>query len=100
MKIKEAIANGQNVRGDESFCFFLAVLYPADQLKILEYNRVVKDLNGLTEEVGGWVGGWVSEWVWSVHCAFVWTALCISVCLDVPLQPLAPLPQKKQTRST
>jgi len=50
MKIKEAIAAGQNVTGDESFCFFLAVLFPADQLKILEYNRVVKDLNGLTEE--------------------------------------------------
>lgn len=50
MKIKAAIADGRNVRGDEPFCFFLAVLFPADQLKILEYNRVVKDLNGLTEE--------------------------------------------------
>ena len=50
MKIKEAIAKGQNVTGDEPFCFFLAVLFPTDQLKILEYNRVVKDLNGLTEE--------------------------------------------------
>ena len=50
MKIKAAIADGQNVTGDESFCFFLAVLFPANQLKILEYNRVVKDLNGLTEE--------------------------------------------------
>jgi uncharacterized protein (DUF1015 family) len=50
MKIKAAIADGQNVRGDEPFCFFLAVLFPANQLKILEYNRVVKDLNGLTEE--------------------------------------------------
>jgi len=50
MKIKEAIAAGQNVTGNESFCFFLAVLFPANQLKIFEYNRVVKDLNGWTEE--------------------------------------------------
>lgn len=50
MKIKAAIADGRNVRGDEPFCFFLAVLFPANQLKILGYNRVVKDLNGLTEE--------------------------------------------------
>lgn len=50
MKIKEAIAAGKNVTGDESFCLFLAVLFPANQLKILEYNRIVKDLNGLTED--------------------------------------------------
>lgn len=33
--------------GDEEYNFFLAVLFPHDQLKILDYNRVVKDLNGL-----------------------------------------------------
>ena len=39
-----------NHRGDEEYNFFLAVCFPASQLKILDYNRVVKDLNGLTEE--------------------------------------------------
>jgi uncharacterized protein (DUF1015 family) len=35
--------------GDEEYNFFLAVLFPSDQLQILPYNRVVKDLNGLAE---------------------------------------------------
>ena len=39
-----------NHRGDEEYNFFLAVLFPASQLNILDYNRVVKDLNGNTEE--------------------------------------------------
>ncbi len=33
--------------GSEDYNFFLAVLFPADQLQILPYNRVVHDLNGL-----------------------------------------------------
>lgn len=37
-------------KGDEEYNFFLAVYFPAGQLKILDYNRVVKDLNGLSEE--------------------------------------------------
>ena len=36
--------------GTEEFNWFLSVLFPASQLRILDYNRVVKDLNGLTEE--------------------------------------------------
>jgi uncharacterized protein (DUF1015 family) len=36
--------------GDEEYNFFLTVLFPADQLQILPYNRIVKDLNGLSEE--------------------------------------------------
>ena len=36
--------------GTEEFNFFLAVLFPADSLEIMDYNRVVKDLNGFTEE--------------------------------------------------
>lgn len=36
--------------GDEEFNYFLSVLFPADELKILDYNRVVKDLNGQTQE--------------------------------------------------
>lgn len=36
--------------GDEEFNRFLSVLFPDDQLSILPYNRVVKDLNGYSEE--------------------------------------------------
>jgi uncharacterized protein (DUF1015 family) len=35
-------------RGDEEYNFFLAVCFPASQLRILDYNRVIKDLHGLT----------------------------------------------------
>ncbi len=34
--------------GNEEFNFFLSVLFPDDELKIFDYNRVVKDLNGLS----------------------------------------------------
>ena len=37
-----------NHRGDEEYNFFMAVCFQASQLTILDYNRVVKDLNGLT----------------------------------------------------
>ncbi len=36
--------------GDEEFNYFLSVLFPDDQLMIMDYNRVVKDLNGLSSE--------------------------------------------------
>lgn len=36
--------------GNEEYNFFLAVCFPDNQLNILDYNRVVRDLNGLTEE--------------------------------------------------
>ncbi|MBR4994876.1 MAG: DUF1015 domain-containing protein [Alistipes sp.] len=36
--------------GSEEYCYFLAVTFPASQLKIIDYNRVVRDLNGLTKE--------------------------------------------------
>lgn len=35
-------------RGDEEYNYFLAVAFPASHLRIIDYNRVVKDLNGLT----------------------------------------------------
>lgn len=35
--------------GEEEFNYFLSVLFPHDQLMIMDYNRVVKDLNGMTE---------------------------------------------------
>jgi len=36
--------------GDEEFNFFMAVVFPDSDLKIFDYNRVVKDLNGLNAE--------------------------------------------------
>ena len=48
MKIKEAIARGEVVTGEEPFNFFLAVLFPSDQLLCMEYNRVVRDLAGFS----------------------------------------------------
>ena len=36
--------------GDEEYNYFMAVCFPETQLKIIDYNRVVKDLNGLTPE--------------------------------------------------
>ncbi|MDP4116544.1 MAG: DUF1015 family protein, partial [Bacteroidota bacterium] len=42
--------NNPNHTGDEEYNYFIAVLFPADQLKILPYNRVVLDLNGRTKE--------------------------------------------------
>lgn len=36
--------------GDEEFNSFLSVIFPSNQLKIMDYNRIFKDLNGMTEE--------------------------------------------------
>lgn len=36
--------------GDEEFNYFLSVLFPDDELMIMDYNRVVRDLNGLSPE--------------------------------------------------
>eukprot|EP01086_Lenisia_limosa_P009190 TRINITY_DN32436_c0_g1_i1.p2 TRINITY_DN32436_c0_g1~~TRINITY_DN32436_c0_g1_i1.p2 ORF type:complete len:436 (+),score=184.85 TRINITY_DN32436_c0_g1_i1:128-1309(+) len=44
---KKAEAEGKVVTGEECFNYFLAVIFPGDQLNVLDYNRVVKDLNGL-----------------------------------------------------
>ena len=55
---KELRAGNPSHRGDEEYNWFLAVLFPSDQLRILPYNRVVRDLNGQTparvlERLGG-----------------------------------------------
>jgi len=42
--------NNSNYTGTEEFNYFLSVLFPDDELKILDYNRVVKDLNGNSVE--------------------------------------------------
>ena len=43
---KELRAKNPSHRGDEEYNWFLAVLFPADQLRILPYNRLVRDLKG------------------------------------------------------
>jgi uncharacterized protein (DUF1015 family) len=47
---KEMAAANPRHTGSEEYNFFLAVLFPHDQLRILDYNRLVKDLNGKTKE--------------------------------------------------
>ncbi len=47
---KELIENNPNHTGDEPYNYYLSVLFPASQLSIIDYNRVVNDLNGLTSE--------------------------------------------------
>lgn len=44
---KEKRDNNRKHKGTEEYNYFLAVHFPADQLRIIDYNRVVKDLNGL-----------------------------------------------------
>lgn len=39
-----------NHRGDEEYNYFMAVCFPDNQLNIIDYNRVIKDLNNLTDE--------------------------------------------------
>ena len=39
-----------NHTGKEEYNYFLAVIFPDNQLKIIDYNRVIKDLNGLSKE--------------------------------------------------
>jgi uncharacterized protein (DUF1015 family) len=46
----EKAKNNPNHKGDEEYNYFMAVCFPASQLTILDYNRVVKDLNGMSEE--------------------------------------------------
>ncbi|MCK9206985.1 MAG: DUF1015 family protein [Salinivirgaceae bacterium] len=46
----EKKAQNPNHTGNEEYNFFMAVHFPDNQLKIIDYNRVVKDLNGLSAE--------------------------------------------------
>jgi uncharacterized protein (DUF1015 family) len=43
-------ANNPNHTGNESYNYFLSVIFPDNQLYVMDYNRVLKDLNGLTEQ--------------------------------------------------
>lgn len=44
----EKAKNNSNHKGDEEYNYFMAVCFPANQLNIIDYNRLVKDLNGLS----------------------------------------------------
>ena len=46
----EKASNNPNHTGNEEYNYFMAVCFPDNQLTIIDYNRVVKDLNGLTSE--------------------------------------------------
>ena len=47
---KEKREQHPNYTGEEDFNYFMAVVFPDNQLTIIDYNRVVKDLNGLTPQ--------------------------------------------------
>jgi len=47
---KERVDANPNHTGEEEYNYFLSVLFPASELFIMDYNRVVKDLNGNSEE--------------------------------------------------
>lgn len=46
----EKAKSNPNHKGDEEYNYFLAVAFPASHLRIIDYNRMVRDLNGLTPE--------------------------------------------------
>ena len=47
---KEMAENNTQHNGSESYNWFITTLFPASEVNIIDYNRVVKDLNGLSEE--------------------------------------------------
>jgi uncharacterized protein (DUF1015 family) len=47
---QEMRENGMSITGDESFNYFITAIFPSSQLEIMDYNRVVKDLNGMSNE--------------------------------------------------
>ena len=47
---EEKKRNNPNHTGEEEYNYFMAVVFPESHLKIIDYNRVVKDLNGMTAE--------------------------------------------------
>lgn len=47
---QEKKKNNPNHTGNEEYNYFMSVIFPDNQLKIIDYNRVVKDLNGLGKE--------------------------------------------------
>ena len=50
MRKERALAEGKKITGEEDFNYFMSIIYPSDNLEILDYNRVIKSLNGLTAQ--------------------------------------------------
>lgn len=49
-KVREQLFNAGTAGTDDAINYFVTCIFPASQCKILDYNRVVKDLNGMTPE--------------------------------------------------
>ena len=49
MRKERALAAGKTISGEEDFNYFMSIIYPSDNLEILDYNRVIKDLNTLSQ---------------------------------------------------
>jgi uncharacterized protein (DUF1015 family) len=58
---KEKRENNPSHNGTEEYNYFLAVHFPSDQLRIIDYNRTIKDLNGLSSQ----------EFLKRLECGFV-----------------------------
>lgn len=50
MRRDAAKAAGKELTGEEPFMYFMAIHYPESTLKILDYNRALKTLNGMSDE--------------------------------------------------
>ena len=50
MRREAANAQGTALTGEEPFNYFMAIHYPETNLKILDYNRVLKTLNGISSD--------------------------------------------------
>lgn len=46
--MKRALEKGKKITGEEDFNFFMTIVYPSDCLRIMDYNRVLRDTDGLT----------------------------------------------------
>lgn len=43
-----ALDKGKKITGEEDFNYFMTIVYPSDNLRIMDYNRVLRDTNGLS----------------------------------------------------
>ena len=43
-----ALDKGMKITGEEDFNYFMTIVYPSDNLRIMDYNRVLKDTNSLS----------------------------------------------------
>ena len=50
LRKEAALEKGIAVTGEEEFNFFMSIMYPADSLLVMDYNRVLKTLNGMSDE--------------------------------------------------